>query len=235
MRTVVWYIYFWLYQLFALPAYFITSRQIKKGQNIDGKVHKIVGSWARSLIRLGGGKIKVVGEEHIPKTGPIVFVANHQSNFDIPLLLGYIDRPKGFIAKAETKKIPIVGGWMSFMKCVFMDRSNPRAALKAIKEGVEIVKSGHPLVIFPEGTRSADGTVGEFKPGSFKLAMKAGALIVPVTIDGTYDMMKKGQKTIHPADVTLTISKPIPSEGVESTESFALREQVQAIIASHLS
>lgn len=80
---------------------------------------------------------------------------------------------------------------MTFLKCVFMDRENPRAALKAIKEGIEIVKSGHPLVIFPEGTRSVDGKMGTFKPGSFKLAMKADAWIVPVTISGTYHLLKK--------------------------------------------
>lgn len=234
MRTLLWYIYFWLYLLCTLPLYVIASRKAKKNKGVDLYADKVASKWARSMVKAAGGKVTVVGQENIPKDGPIVFVSNHQSNFDIPLLLGYIETKKGFIAKAETKKIPIVGGWMTYMQCVFMDRSNPRAALKAIKEGIAIVKSGHPLVIFPEGTRSADGSVGEFKAGSFKLAMKAEAMIVPVTISGSYDMMRKGQKTIHAAKVTLTISEPMKSTGYESTESYLLREKVQEVIVSKL-
>lgn len=234
IRTVVWYIYFWLYQLLALPKYMSLKSKLKKGVDITDEVHKKTVSWAKSLIKLAGGQVTVVGEENIPKEGPLVFVANHQSNFDIPTMIAYINRPKGFIAKAETKKMPIVGGWMAFMRCVFLDRDNPRAALKSIKAGIEIVKSGHPIVIFPEGTRSLDGTVGEFKAGSFKLAMKANAQIVPVTISGTYDMMPKGTMKIKPAKVQLTISEPISSEGYESTESYMLREKVRDVIISHL-
>jgi len=163
-----------------------------------------------------------------------VFVANHQSNFDIPLLLGYINKPKGFIAKAETEKMPIVGGWMRYLRCVFMDRSNPRAALKAIKQGIEIVKSGYSLVIFPEGTRSVDGSLSEFKPGSFKLAMKAEAMIVPVTISGSFGIMKKGSLRIKPSQVKITISDPVTSTGYESTESYLLREKIADIIQTNL-
>lgn len=234
LRTVIWFIYFWLYQLVALPKYFILGRKAKKGEDITLAVHRQTVNWSRSLIKLAGGKVEVIGAENIPKEGPVVFVANHQGNFDIPLMLGYIDKPKGFIAKAETEKMPIVGGWMRYMQCVFMDRKNPRAALKAIKQGINIVKSGHSIVIFPEGTRSLDGQMGEFKPGSFKLAMKAQAQIVPVTISGSIDMMRKGDWKIKPAKVTLTISEPMASTGYESTESYLLREKVYDAIASHL-
>ena len=234
MRTIIWYIYFWIYLLCLLPKYILITLRYKKGEDVAESVDQVASKWARSLVKLAGGKVTVVGEENLPQTGPVVFVANHQSNFDIPLILGYIKGKKGFIAKAETKKIPIVGGWMSYMQCVFMDRSNPRAAIKAIKEGVGIVKSGHPLVIFPEGTRSTDGNVNEFKAGSFKLAMKAEAMIVPITISGSYDMMKKGQKTVHPADVTLTISKAVPSTGYESTESYMLSNKIHDAITSKL-
>ncbi|MBN2797226.1 MAG: 1-acyl-sn-glycerol-3-phosphate acyltransferase [Clostridia bacterium] len=234
IRTITWYIYFWLYQLFALPKYFVLKSKSHKGHNITDEVYTETVKWARSLIKLAGGKVSVEGLENIPTEGPVVFVANHQGNFDIPTLIGYLNRPIGFIAKAETEKMPIVGGWMKNMRCVFLDRENPRAALKAIKSGIEIVKSGHAIVIFPEGTRSVDGKVDEFKPGSFKLAMKAEAMIVPVTISGTYDMMPKGSKRIKPAEVKLTISEPIPSTGYESTESYILREKVRDVIISKL-
>lgn len=234
MRTIVWFIYFWIYLLLTLPNYFIVGSRLKKGKDIEGLVHRQTVRWGRRLVKLAGGKVTVIGEENIPKTGPVVFVANHQGNFDIPLLLGFIDKPKGFVAKASIEKMPIVGNWMKYMQCIFMDRESPRAALKAIKQGIEVVKNGHSLVIFPEGTRSLDGQLAEFKPGSFKLAMKAKALIVPVTISGTIDMMPKNSKWIKPADVTLTISEPLPSTGYESTESYLLREKVFEIIKSNL-
>lgn len=207
---------------------------MKKGQNIDDMVYKKVVHWARSMVKLTGSQVQVIGEENIPEEGPIVFVANHQSNFDIPLLLGYLKRPKGFIAKKETETIPIVGGWMKYLKCIFMDRTSPRAALKSIKEGIEIVKSGYALVIFPEGTRSPDGQMGEFKAGSFKLATKAEAQIIPVTISGSFDMMKKGSMKIKPANVVLTISKPVSSTTYESADSYLLREEVYNIIEAKL-
>lgn len=234
MRTIIWFIYFWLYQLFSLPKYFSFKSRLKKGENIDADVHKKVTHWARSLVKLTGSDIQVIGEDKIPNEGPIVFVANHQSNFDIPLMLGYLKRNKGFIAKKETEGMPIVGGWMSYLKCIFMDRTSPRAALKAIKEGIAIVKSGHAMVIFPEGTRSTDGKMNEFKAGSFKLATKAEAIIIPVTISGSYDIMKKGSMWIKPAKVTMTVSEPVSSTQYESADSYLLREEVYKIIESHL-
>lgn len=234
MRTVIWFTYFWLYLICTLPKYLIIKFKDKKNMNIEADVHKLIMNWAKSLVKVTGSKVTVIGEEKIPTDVPVVFVSNHQSNFDIPLLLGYINKPKGFIAKAETEKMPIVGGWMRYIRCVFMDRSNPRAAVKAIRKGVDIVKSGYSLVIFPEGTRSLDGKLSEFKPGSFKLAMKAGAMIVPVTISGSYDIMKKGSMKIKAADVKITISDPVTSEGYESTESYMLREKIANIIGENL-
>lgn len=234
MRTIIWFIYFWLYQLAVLPKYFLLRSKFNKGQDISVSVHKEVVRWARSLVKLTGSKIEVIGEENIPDEGPIVFVANHQSNFDIPLLLGYIKRPKGFIAKKETEKMPIVGGWMRFLKCIFMDRTSPRAALKSIKEGISIVKDGYALVIFPEGTRSLDGKLNEFKAGSFKLATKAEAKIIPITIDGSIDIMRKGSSKIKPAHVKLIVSEPVSSTKYESADSYLLREEVYNIIASKM-
>ncbi len=234
MRTIIWFIYFWLYQLVMLPNYFYLGSKFRKGEDIGVRVHKQVISWSTKLVKLTGSTITVVGEDNVPDEGPIVFVANHQSNFDIPLLLGYVKRPKGFIAKKETEKLPIVGNWMRYLRCIFMDRTNPRAALKAIKEGIDVVKDGYALVIFPEGTRSTDGNLGEFKPGSFKLATKAKAKIIPVTISGSYDIMRKGSKKIKPANVTITISKAISATEYESSDSYLLREEVFKIIESKL-
>ncbi len=236
MRTIIWYIYFWLVLIFTLPKYFKVKSLIKREKEIEADlvIDKQVKSWAQSLVKLSGSTVAVIGEENIPTDEAVVFIANHQSNFDIPLLLGYIKKPKGFIAKAEIKKLPVVGNWMAFMKCVFMDRSDPRAALRSIKAGIEIVKEGHSLVIFPEGTRSETGQLCEFKPGSFKLALKSKAKIIPLTINGSIDIMRKGSNKIKPAHVEIIVSEPVDASDYKPTESFELRERIYGIIQSKL-
>ncbi len=236
MRSIIWYIYFWVVLLFTLPRYFKVKSLLKKDkvEAADVIINKQVLAWAQRVVKLSGSTVEIIGEENIPKDKSVVFIANHQSSFDIPLLLGYINKPKGFIAKAEIKKLPVVGNWMKFMKCVFMERTDPRAALRSIKEGIEIVKNGHSLVIFPEGTRSADGELCEFKPGSFKLALKSKAPIIPITIKGSIDIMRKGSKKIKPAHVKIVISAPVDSTEYKPTESFELREKIAGIIREEL-
>jgi 1-acyl-sn-glycerol-3-phosphate acyltransferase len=176
----------------------------------------------------------VTGEENLHKEGPVLFVSNHQGNFDIPILLGFIDKPKAFIAKKELTKIPILRTWMEYMQCVFIDRSDARQSLKAINRGAELLQEGYSQVIFPEGTRSEDGTLREFKPGSLKLALKANVPIIPITIKGSYNMMPKGDWKIKAAKVEVIISPPVSTENVSVKESNELTEKVKTIIESHL-
>ncbi len=120
------------------------------------------------------------------------------------------------------------------MNCVFMDRSNPRAGLKAIQEGVAHLKEGYSQVIFPEGSRSRGEQMGEFKPGSFKLATKARVPIVPVTINGSYNIMESHGWTIKPAVVEVSISQPIPTAGLTKEEIDELPDKVRHIITLEL-
>ena len=103
------------------------------------------------MVRVAGGTVEVKGLENVPKDKPVLVVSNHQSNMDIPVLLGYLNKPIGFVSKAEIKSSPVVPTWMELMNCVFMDRSDRRQSLKAIKDGIELLKNGHSIVIFPEG------------------------------------------------------------------------------------
>ena len=107
--------------------------------------------------------------------GYLVFVANHQSDFDIPLIAAYAGKPLGFVAKKEMKKVPIVRDWMEMIKCSFIDRDSARKSMEAILKAIETVKSGHSMVIYPEGTRNKGYLELEFKAGSFKLATKSHA------------------------------------------------------------
>lgn len=232
LRTIIWFIYFWCFLIIILPNLFKVRalHHANKIQQRDQEVDRIVKKWAKSLVNLSGSKVNVTGEEHVPTQGGVVFISNHQGNFDIPILLGYIDKPKAFIAKKELKKLPLISSWMYYMNCVFMDRSSARAGLKAIQEGVSFLKQGYSQIIFPEGTRSREAKLGEFKPGSFKLATKAGVPIVPVTIKGSYKIMEANGNLIKPAVVEVFISEPLPTAGLSKAETEQLPEKVRNII-----
>lgn len=235
-RTIIWIIYFILRILILTPA-LIRVKYLNKQNRIKEKdelTYKTARNWGRDLMRLSGSKIKVTGEENVPKDGAVLFVSNHQSNLDIPILLGFIDKPKAFISKVEMSKMPLLSDWMKYINCVFIDRGNTRESLKAIKEGIRLLKEGYSFVVFPEGTRSKDGTLGEFKPGSLKLATKSRAPIVPVTIKGAIDIMQKDKLVIRPADVELVISKPIFIDDDIAKDSNALAEKVRNIINENL-
>lgn len=236
LRTIIWFGHFALSLLTKTgPMYKVKS--LDKQGKIEEKeayIHKVTSKWAMSQLKYSGAKVSVHGQENIPKDIPVVFISNHQGNFDIPLLMGYIDKPKGFIAKIETLKIPLVRTWMQYIHCVFMDRSNLRKSASAIIEGVKIIKDGHSLVIFPEGTRSKGGPLGEFKAGSFKLATKSNAPIVPITINGSYKLMEANSNKIKAATVDLFIHPPIETKNLSKEEQENLPNMVKEIIASKI-
>ncbi len=200
----------------------------------DAMVVPLVGNWARTMIAYTGKdtKVTVNGAENLPKDGVCVFIGNHQSYFDIPVLLGYVNTPKAFIAKAEILKVPVLSAWMKLMQCTFMVRNSPRQSLQAMNEAIENVKKGYSLVIFPEGHRSKGGPMLEFKPGSFKLAFKSGAPIVPFTIDGTYKLYE--DHGIDSGEVSITLHPVIPTAGLSREEQAEIPAKVQQIVASAL-
>lgn len=205
----------------------------KKGdlEKRDAYIHKVTTRWAKFVMKLAGAKITVIGEDNIPKDQTVLFVANHQSNFDIPLLMSSINVPKGFIAKKELEKVPIISTWMKYIKCIFMDRSNLRKSAESIVEGIKLLKGGYSMVIFPEGTRSKGGPVKEFKAGSFKLATKSKYPIVPVTIDGTYKLLEANNNWVKGADVRLIIHPPIDVTSLSKEEADNLHNTVRSIIS----
>ena len=183
---------------------------------------------------LSGAKVKIYGKENIPKDEAVLFVGNHQSNFDIPLLLSSIDVPRGFIAKKELEKWPIISMWMRYINCIFMDRSNIRKSAEAIVQGIQILKKGYSMVIFPEGTRSKGKKVAEFKAGSFKLALKSKVKIIPVTINGSYKLLEANGGKIRPADVEVYFHKPIDVTNLSKEEISELHNDVRNVIISDL-
>ena len=238
LRSIVWYIVFFSTIIISIPAMIRTKMLDKKGsiEKRDKLVYKVTTAWASCLLKVAGVKVTVHRLENIPKDKNVLYIGNHQGNFDIPIYMSQIPGLKGFVSKIEVKKIPGVRTWMEYMYCVFMDRSNIRKAGEAIIEGIKILKKGHSIVIFPEGTRSKGDEMGEFKAGSFKLATKSKVPIVPVTMNGSYKIMEKGKKKwiIKPAHVDLYIHPAIETSNLSKEEQDELPKKVYEIIKSKL-
>lgn len=205
-----------------------------KREELDALIAERVQEWAKYIVSISGKntKVNVTGLENVPKDTACVFIGNHQGDFDIPVLLGYIPKQKAFIAKAEILRTPMLASWMKLMRCTFLVRNNPRQSIQAFNEAVENVKKGYSQVIFPEGHRSKGGPMKEFKAGSFKLAFRSEVPIVPFTIDGTWRLFE--EKGLNSGIVNLTIHPPIETKGLTKEEQIAIPAKVQEIVASAL-
>lgn len=186
--------------------------------------------WGRVVLRATGSTVKVSGAENVPD-GQVIVMGNHQSYFDIMLMLGYINKPLSFIAKKELARLPLISQWMRHLGCLFLDRSQVRQATAVFQQAVEKVQKGWSMVIFPEGTRSHSADMAAFKKGSMKLPMRANVPIVPVSIDGTYKVFEGNGKRIGPARINLVISPPITTDLYAEAGSGQVAELVRERVA----
>ena len=173
---------------------------------------RIVQFMFKLILFIAGTKVTVIGEDRIPKDTPVLYVGNHRSYFDI--LTGYTTVPTllGFVAKKEMEKIPILRTWMANVNCLFLDRKNIKEGLKTILQGIEKVKNGISIWIFPEGTRNTNEDITEllpFKEGSLKIAEKSGCPVIPVAMTGTAEVLEKHFPFITPSHITVYYGKPI--------------------------
>jgi len=221
-----WYAFFWLYMITSLslsiPLFFMRIFRMRAAEKRYLSFHTRL--WGRSIIRAAGGKVGITGLKNIPRNKPVCFVSNHQSSLDIPLIMGYV-YSVGFIAKKELRYLPIVNMWMNVLHCIFINRKSARESLEAVNKGAEYIKQGYPILIFPEGTRSRSNRMAPFKSGSLKLAVRSKSLIIPVTINGSYQLREERKGIITPAKIQVTIHPPIDSAalGGEDTKELAAR------------
>lgn len=193
--------------------------------------------WLSKLVLKSlGVKLRVVYKNRkniniLEREKGIIFVCNHQSNLDIPVIVSALHIDVGFVAKKEMKSWPFFNIWMKKSKCVFLNRENPREGIKDIKEAVKVVKDGYPIVIFPEGERTLDGEILRFKKGSFKLATETNGIIVPLTLKGTFDIQKRGEwKMKRNQLVTVVVDEPIYVDSLSNDELKKLSTKVREII-----
>lgn len=196
-------------------------------------VHKVTATWGRVCVNLSHSNVEVIGEEKLPE-GNVLYVGNHQGYYDIPLLLGHLPKSKAFVAKIELAKVPAISLWMKKMGCLFLDRGNLKQSLKVILKGIDMLKDGDTLVIFPEGTRSKSYKMGDFKKGSLKLGIKANVPIVPITIMGSYEMFEEKMQ-FQKRDVKIIIHDAIYPDRLSKEEQNGLSETVRDIIAGPIS
>jgi len=193
-------------------------------------VHLSARFWARTILAVGRIDVTVEGMSNIDSSKPYIFMSNHQSNFDIPVLLAHLKIQFRWLAKAELFKIPIFGRGMKNAGYISIDRSNRRAAVESLHRAAEIIRDGVSVLIFPEGTRSLDGNVRPFKKGGFVLAVDAGVPIVPVVIHGTYSIMQKNRLRIKPGHVLVEILDPIKTSDYTRGNKDDLMERVRTLI-----
>ncbi len=186
------------------------------------------------ILFLSGTKVDVIGRENIPDDQPVLYVGNHRSYFDIVIGYRLIKGECGFIAKKEMEKIPFLRRWMKNIHCLFLDRKNIKEGLKTILAGIDKVKHGISIWIFPEGTRNKDAGMMEFKEGSMKIAEKTGCPIIPVAMTGTAEIFEKHIPWIKKSHVTVTFGKPIDIKTLEKDQKKFLGAYTRDVILSML-
>jgi 1-acyl-sn-glycerol-3-phosphate acyltransferase len=204
---------------------------ISPGEN---KVHKIANLWARMLLWLTSTRVDVIGRENVLMDQPQIFMANHQSDFDILIVLAHIPGQFRWIAKKELFKIPIFGKAMRNAGYIEIDRQNHEKALKSLDEAAQKIREGKSVVTFPEGTRSRDGKTRPFKQGMFHLAIQAGVPIVPISIIGASEIMPKRTLMVKPGRITMIIDRPVDVSGYTLETRGELIERIRHIIVTNL-
>ena len=194
------------------------------------KQHAIARMWARWILRTTMCPVRVLGLEKIDTAQPAIYAANHISAFDIPLL--YVHLPFHFriLAKKELFRYPFVGGHLKRSGQFPVDESNARASIRSLGRAIDGLKSGMPLVIFPEGGRAADGHIMPFMSGAFYAAVKAQVPVIPIAIVGTFETLPMNTYHIRPHELLLLIGEPIPPAGHSMREIDLLAERTQRVI-----
>lgn len=190
--------------------------------------------WGRILTWLVPLRVEVEGMEQIDPERSYVVVANHQSQFDIPVIYGWIGLDLRWVAKAELGRIPFMAAGCRAIGHVFIDRSDPDRASQAIGRAVSRLRQGTGLMFFAEGTRSRSGALMPFKKGAFRVAVEQKLPVLPVTAIGTRDALPAGSLSIRPARVRLVIHAPLETAGLEADAVGKLRRECHARIASAL-
>jgi len=230
--------HWWRTVFFLIPAiglYTIVLGTLSIGSTLFDRsgyfAHRCARSWSRLILLTTGVTVEVCGRESLTPGATYIFVSNHQSIYDIPIVFWHLPWQLRIIAKQSLGRFPFLGWHLSRTGHLLVDRRNPDP-IGVLRRWKGLVSQGLSLIVFPEGTRSADGLVGRFKGGSFLLAIQAGLPLVPVSVAGSRHVMLKNRLMTCPGHVRLTVHPPVPTEGIEPTvaNAKALAERIREIV-----
>lgn len=223
----------YLYLLFSVPPFALVIILLAL---VDRKgSHHLATVWLKGVLWVSGVKVEVRGLELLKRDQSYIFAANHQSQFDIPVLGAVLPYQIRWLAKDSLFRIPFFGWALKAIGYIPVNRTNPRKGLKSLEAAAQKVREGFSIVIFPEGTRSPDGRLLPFKTGGFVLAIKSGHPVVPVGICGTHEIMPRGRLWVTPGLVRIKIDHPIETKGLSLREKGELAELVRLRIEKLLS
>ena len=230
--------HWWRTVFFLIPAiglYTIVLGILSLGSSLFERrgyfAHWCARTWSRLILRTTGVRVHVTGLERLVPGKTYVFVANHQSIYDIPILFWSLPYQLRIIAKASLGRVPFLGWHLRRTGHMLVDRQRPdRAAI--FSWASRLTSNGLSLILFPEGTRSRDGHVGRFKGGSFYLALEAGLPVVPLSVIGSRHVMLKGRLATYPGEVHLVVHEPIDTSGMAGADAREFAERVRQIVKS---
>ena len=240
IRTIFALLFAILYLICGIPVLFVEwiIGKFNKPLMDTSSLHMV--QWALATIgKICGVRLTVIGKENIPKDQAVLYVCNHRSYFDI--ILGYSLMPglTGYISKDNLEKVPLLNIWMKRLYCLFLNRTDIKQGVKTILTAIEYVKQGISICIFPEGTRNKgeEGSLLEFKEGSFKIANKTGCPVVPMAISNSAEVIYKHMPKVTPCHVIIEYGEPIYPKELPKEQKKALpeitRSRIQAMLDKH--
>ncbi len=188
--------------------------------------------WSRLILKTSGIRLKLEGVENIPRAGATIFCANHPSAMDIPILLVCLPVQFRFVAKRTLFHVPFLGWHLRRSGHIPVDRDRPHKAMKSLDQAAERIRAGCPVVLFPEGHRSRDGSMGPFRTGSFYLAVRSGVPVTPITIRGSRAVLKPDSLHVRPGTVEVFFHRPIPTASLTTKDVGPLADRIRSTILS---
>lgn len=240
MKRVLFWYWWWGSFIFYVLTYMAPKILILKiidktqgTEKAEAEAFKTVHKWARRCVRQGKSTVTVNGLEKIPDGKPLLFISNHESYADIPMIIYALgERNVGFMLKSTMLGIPFIGNYLKYMHCVPVNQKNARAAAESVNITAEEIKSGRSLVIFPEGKRSFNNYPAEFKNGAFRVVKKTGVTLVPIYLHNVHHVYEGNGCMVTPADVTINILDPIETGEMNRADISILNEKVHDIITN---
>lgn len=237
IRVILALLFAILYLILGIPVLFVEWLIGKRNPHAADISQLRMVQWAfRVILFICGTKVTVIGEENVPTDEPVLYIGNHRSYFDIIITYARCPRLTGYVAKNSMEKVPLLSLWMKRLHCLFIDRENVKEALKTILSGIDNIKHGISMCIFPEGTRNKTPENGllPFKEGSFKMAEKTGCAIIPMAITNSADILEDHFPKVKATHVILQYGAPIYPNQLEKEEKKHLGAHCQKIIEEML-